>query len=141
MLWNQLNYVQKPREEFLLMKETFVWHTAKGKIFLNWKKVLSIHRNFLWPREIDFLTIKIFFSIQQNFFYFKGIFSDSITKKCFFDSKKLFSEHNSGYWICSQFTMKTKTDFKIFLNFKLKHPERSFLLWIKESFLKLIYFN
>ena len=67
---------------------------GQRKNFFELKKVLLIKKKFLRSKKIDLFTLKIFFLIRQNYLQFKEIFFYRISKKCFFDSKKLFS----GCW-------------------------------------------
>ena len=73
-------------------EKTVTWIYGQRKNFFELKKVLLIQKKisliqrnrFLYIKENVFESTKLF-SIQRNFFF------DCISKKCFFDSKKLFS--------------------------------------------------
>ena len=86
---------------------------------------MLIHEHFLWSKEIDLFTLKKFFFettqlslIQRNFFF------DRISKKCFFDSKKLFSVS----------TLLTNTQTKIYL-ISLSLNEDNYFFKLKKIFL------
>ena len=71
-------------------KKQFLWYTVKKKFlwikesFVNSEKFSLIQKNrFIYINEHFFESTKLS-SIQRNFFF------DSISKKCFFESKKLF---------------------------------------------------
>ena len=82
---------------FLLRIEEMRWENSFSDVwskkqclwikesFVNSKKISLIQRNrFVYIKENLFESTKLF-SIQRNFFF------DRISKKCFHDSKKLFS--------------------------------------------------
>ena len=72
-----------PRKQFLWIKETFLWVNDS---FVDSKKFSLIQRNrFIYIKKNFFALTKIS-SIQRNVFF------DRISKKCFFDSKKLISQ-------------------------------------------------
>ena len=82
-----------PRKQFLWIKETFLWYTVKKKkilwieeSFVNSKTFSLIQRNrFVYIKE-HFLAWTKLSLIQRNFLFYR------ISKNCFFDSKKLFSQ-------------------------------------------------
>ena len=90
----QISLIQRKN---VWIKETFFYptvivkYTVKEKISLNWRK-------FFWFKTIFFNVKNLFLWIKENFFELtklssikKNFFFDRISKKCFFDSKKLFS--------------------------------------------------
>ena len=75
-------------------RKQFLWYTVKEQISLHWRK-------FCWFKKIFFNLNKSISWDQRNFFELtklsliqRNLFFDRISKKCFFDSKKLFSQSN-----------------------------------------------
>ena len=62
---------------------------GERKNFFELKKVLLIHKNFLWSEEIDFFTLKTIFFNQIKFLQFKDIFYSTVYQRnCFLGARK-----------------------------------------------------
>ena len=81
-----------PRKQFLWIKETFLWYMVKEKISLNWKKFCWFKNIFFNVNKSISLDQRKFFELTELFLIQRNFFFDGVLKKCFFDSKKLFSQ-------------------------------------------------
>ena len=83
--WNKLflKFLPALRKQFLWIKETFLWHTVKEKIPLNWRKFFYFNKIFFNINKSISLGQRQFFWINKTSFNSKKFFHWHTVKEMF----------------------------------------------------------